>query len=145
MSEKLKADVLSAFNGGELTPEVSGRVDKEELKFGTRYSSNFMPTHQGGLSKWYGTTKIDTVPLDISTGYTLVPFDGASEPLALLFTSGKVYAVSGQEVYLQDFTVSDAQIVDVSYLQINDLIYFAGPNSNMFQIQYYRKRICFWL
>lgn len=137
MSEKLKADVLSAFNGGELTPEVSGRVDKEELKFGTRYSSNFMPTHQGGLSKWYGTTKIDTVPLDISTGYTLVPFDGASEPLALLFTSGKVYAVSGQEVYLQDFTVSDAQIVDVSYLQINDLIYFAGPNSNMFQIQYY--------
>ena len=137
MSDKLKADVLSAFNGGELTPEVSGRVDREELKFGTRYSSNFIPTHQGGISKWYGTTKIDTIPLNVSSKYVLVPFNGASEPLALLFYEGNVYAVSGQEVYLQDFNVGEDQIVGASYLQINDLVYFANQNTSFFQIQYY--------
>ena len=137
MSDKLKADVLSAFNGGEITPELSGRVDKEELKFGFRYSSNFLPTHQGGLKKWYGSYKVATIPLNISSKHVLIPFDGASEPLALLFSGGDVYAVSRNEVWKQLFNVYEDQIADASYLQINDLIYFANPTSPMFQIQYY--------
>lgn len=137
MADKLKADILSVFNGGELTPELSGRVDKEELKFGTRYVSNFIPTHQGGIKKWYGTSKIATVPINAANGYRLIPFDGASEPLALLFTGGSVYAVSGSEVYLQDFNIYDNQITGASYLQINDLLYFANENVYPFQIQYY--------
>jgi len=137
MSDKLKADVLSAFNGGETTPELAGRVDKEELKFGTRYVSNFLPTHQGGLKKWYGTSKVATVALDASSKHRLIEFDGASEPLALLFSGGDVYSVSAGEVYKQDFNVYEDQISDASYLQINDLIYFANKTSAMFQIQYY--------
>lgn len=137
MADKLKADVLSAFNGGEITPELAGRVDKEELKFGTRYVSNFLPTHQGGLKKWYGTTKIGTVPVNVSSGYRVIPFDGASEPLVLLFCAGNVYAVSSSEIWLQDFNVSLDQIIGASYLQINDLIYFTNENTGMFQIQYY--------
>lgn len=134
---KLKADVLSAFNGGEITPELSGRVDKEELKFGTRYVSNFLPEHQGGLKKWYGTTKIGTVPVNVSSGYRVIPFDGASEPLALLFCAGNVYSVSMDEIYQQDFNIAANQIIGASYLQINDLIYFTNENTGMFQIQYY--------
>ena len=137
MSDRLKADVLSAFNGGELTPELSGRVDKEELKFGTRYSSNFVPTHQGGLSKWCGTTKIATIPINVSSEYKLVPFNGASEPLALLFCAGNVYSVCGSEIYLQRFNILPNQISDASYLQINDLIYFASPSAGLYQIQYF--------
>lgn len=137
MTDKLKADILSAFNGGELTPELSGRVDKEELKFGTRYTSNFLPTHQGGLKKWYGTTKVDTVPINVSNGYRVIPFDGASEPIVLLFSGGKVYAVSSSEVWEQDFDLPVNQVLGASYLQINDLIYFANENTGLFQIQYY--------
>lgn len=137
MAEKLKADVLSAFNGGEITPELSGRVDKEELKFGTRYVSNFMPTHQGGIKKWYGTSKIATVPLNAESKHVMIEFDGASEPLALLFSGGDVYSVSANEVYKQDFNIYEDQISGASYLQINDLIYFANQTSFPFQIQYY--------
>lgn len=135
--DKLKADILSAFNGGEITPELSGRVDKEELKFGTRYVSNFLPTPQGGLKKWYGTTKIGTVPVNVSNGYRLIPFDGASEPIALLFVAGNVYAVSNGEIWEQDFHIPLNQILGASYLQINDLIYFANESTPIFQIQYY--------
>ena len=137
MSDKLKADVLSAFNGGELTPELSGRVDKEELKFGTRYVSNFMPMHQGGLSKWYGTSKISTVSSSTVGSYKLVPFNGASEPLALLFCDGKVYAVSQNEVFLQDFSVSQDVVNCLSFLQINDIVYFTNKDSGIFKIQYF--------
>jgi len=137
MSDKLKADILSAFNGGELTPDLAGRVDKEELKFGTRYVSNFMPTHQGGLKKWYGTSKIASLPINTASGYKMVPFNGASCPLALLFCNGNVYAVSEGEVYQQSFYVNQDQLVDLSYLQINDIIYFTSPTSGIFKIQYY--------
>lgn len=137
MADKLKADVLSAFNGGEITPELSGRVDKEELKFGTRYVSNFLPTPQGGLKKWYGTTKIGTVPVNVSNGYRLIPFDGASEPISLLFVAGNVYAVSNSEIWQQDFQMPLNQILNASYLQINDLMYFANEDVPVFQIQYF--------
>ena len=137
MSEKLKADVLSAFNGGEVTPEAAGRVDKEELKFATRYVANFLPTHQGGIKKWYGTSKIDNIPVNVSTGYKLIPFNGASEPLCLLFCAGNVYAVSSGEVYQQSFVVTPDQIENTNYLQINDIMYFANGTTPLFQIQYY--------
>lgn len=137
---KTKADMLTAFNAGELTPLLAGRVDIQASKIGLRYGSNFLPEHQGGLKKFYGTSKIATVPRGLGapvSRYKLVPFDGADEPLSLLFFGSSVYVVTTSEMYRLAFNIQESQLADCSYLQINDKMFFTSPTGGMFEIDYF--------
>ena len=137
-ADKLKADMLTTFLGGELTPALAGRVDRQETKIGTRFLSNFMPEVQGGLKKFYGSNFVSVLSSAVNGDeYRIIPFDGASEPLALVFVSNKAYIATSSEFYEQPgLSLSSAMMRDCSYLQINDTIFVASEGNNQFEIRY---------
>jgi hypothetical protein len=139
MSEKLRSGVLTSFSGGELTPQLAGRVDKEEMKIGSRYVSNFIPEHQGGLKKFYGSGHVETLTDDLSSGYKMIPFDGCGEPLCLLFVPGKVYCVTRTDAYQVSVSVSLQMIIGASYVQSGDVLYITNENMGMAVITYAGK------
>lgn len=136
MGDNLHAGVLTSFSGGELTPQLAGRVDKEEMKIGSRYVSNFIPEHQGGLKKFYGSGNISRITDDITAGYVMVPFDGCGEPLCLLFVPGKVYCVTRSEMYEVSVSVSLQQMLNASYVQANDVLYITSESMGQAVITY---------
>lgn len=129
----LKSNVITNFTGGELGPNVAGRVDSDDLKSGVRYVDNFIPQPQGGLKKFYGTRKIATI--SGSGQKVLIPFDGASEPLSLLFTNNKMYYLTEFEYVDTGVSIQTSSVAGASYVQINDVIKFASKDS-MFDINY---------
>lgn len=139
MADNLHGGVLTSFTGGELTPQLAGRVDKEEMKIGSRYVSNFIPEHQGGLKKFYGSGHISTLTDDISAGYRMIPFDGCSEPLCLLFVPDKVYCVTRFEMYPVNVGITLQQILNASYVQSNDVMYITNEFVGQFAITYAGK------
>jgi hypothetical protein len=129
----LKSNVITSFTGGELGPNVAGRVDSDDLKSGVRHVENFIPQPQGGLKKFYGTRKIATID-GIGTK-VLVPFDGASEPLTLLFANDKMYYLTEFDFVDTGISVQTSSVDGASYVQINDVIKFASKDT-MFDINY---------
>lgn len=129
----LKSNILTNFTGGELGPNVAGRVDSDDLKNGVRYVENFIPQPQGGLKKFYGTRKIATIPGGGQK--VLIPFDGASEPLSLLFTNDKMYCLTEFDFVDTGVSIQTSSIVGASYVQINDVIKFASKDL-LFDINY---------
>lgn len=136
MTENKHAGVLTSFSGGELTPQLAGRIDKEQLKIGSRYLSNFIPEHQGGLKKFYGSAHIDKITDSMSAGYRMIPFDGCGEPLCLLFVPNKVYCVTRSEMYEVSVSISLQQILDASYVQSNDVMYITSESMGQAVITY---------
>ena len=136
MADNLHAGVLTSFTGGELTPQLAGRVDKEEMKIGSRYVSNFIPEHQGGLKKFYGSGHIDKITDDVSNGCRMIPFDGCGEPLCLLFTPTNVYCVTRQEKYEVDVQIPLQMVLGASYVQSSDVLYIANENMPQAVITY---------
>lgn len=136
MSEKLRVGVLTSFSGGELTPQLAGRVDKEEMKIGSRYVSNFIPEHQGGLKKFYGSGHIAALTDNLSSGYKMIPFDGCGEPLCLLFVPGKVYCVTRNEAYQVSVSLSLQMILGASYVQSSDVMYVTNESMGQAVITY---------
>lgn len=139
MADSLHAGVLSSFTGGELTPQLAGRVDKEELKIGSRYVSNFIPEHQGGLKKFYGSAHVGNVTEDTSVGHRLVPFDGCGEPLCLLFVPNKVYCVTRDEMYEIPISISLQMMLGASYVQSADVMYITNESMGQAIITYSGK------
>ena len=136
MADKLHAGVLTAFSGGELTPQLAGRVDKEEMKIGSRYVSNFIPEHQGGLKKFYGSGNVDKITDNLDIGYRMIPFDGCGEPLCLLFVPNKVYCVTRSEMYQVSIDISLQMILGASYVQSSDVMYITNENMGQAVITY---------
>lgn len=136
MGDSLHAGVLTSFTGGELTPQLAGRVDKEEMNIGSRFVSNFIPEHQGGLKKFYGSGHISKVTDNVDNGCRMIPFDGCGEPLCLLFTPTNVYCVTRQEMYPVDVHISLQMILGASYVQSSDVMYITNENSGQAVITY---------
>lgn len=131
----LKGNSITAFNAGEMTPEFAGRIDKDESKFTFRYSSNFLPTCQGGLKKFYGTYLSDYLPVNVgTTEVRLIPFNGSVMPIAVALFGGDVYSVSPSGVYKMGFNISPQVAVSLSYKQVNDVIYCASEYTAPFSI-----------
>lgn len=130
----LKSGVLTSFTGGEVAPALAGRIDYEELRSSSRFIENFIPQPQGGLKKFYGTNKISSV--DPDSVYKMIPFDGADEPIVLLFINNKVFCVTESGMVDTEIPFVTVNIVDVSYVQINDVIKFTSETYGMFEIHY---------
>lgn len=129
----LKSNIITSFTGGELGPNVAGRVDSDDLKSGVRHVENFIPQPQGGLKKFYGTRKIATI--DGVGTKVMVPFDGASEPLTLLFANDKIYYLTEFDFVDTGVSVQTSSVDGASYVQINDVIKFASKDI-MFDVNY---------
>lgn len=131
----LKYGISSNFMGGESTPEYAGRVDSDILKATVRYASNFMPTCQGGLKKFWGTWLIDK----LSSGNDIcrvIPISGMSEPMCLLFVNNHTFKVTKDEVVDQSLPLRTSIIMDASYTQNNATIFFAAKDVAPFKLVY---------
>ena len=115
---------------------MAGRVDKEEMKIGSRYVSNFIPEHQGGLKKFYGSGHVGKVTESLTTGYRMIPFDGCGEPLCLLFVPDKVYCVTRSEMYPVPISISLQMILGSSYVQSSDVMYITNEDMGQAVITY---------
>lgn len=129
----LKSGIITSFTGGELGPNVAGRIDSDGLREGTRFVENFIPQPQGGLKKFYGTRKV--AELSGSGPRILIPFDGASEPLSLLFADNKMYYVTETSFVDTGVYVQTSNVIGSSYVQINDVIKFSSKDA-LFEVNY---------
>lgn len=125
--------MTTAFNAGELTPALAGRVDFEDYKYGARLIENFIPEIQGGLKKFYGTRHIATI--DKPNNYIMVPFDGADDPLVLVFHDGTVGCIFADTYYETGINISLPDYTRLRWTQMNDILFFAHPASAPFQIE----------
>lgn len=125
--------MTTAFNAGELTPALAGRVDFEDYKYGARLIENFIPEIQGGLKKFYGTRHIATI--NKPNNFIMVPFDGADDPLVLIFHDGTVGCVYADTYYETGINVSLPDYTRLRWTQMNDIMFFAHPASAPFQIE----------
>ena len=132
---QIRNGVTPAFFGGEATPEMAGRIDKEELRITARYISNFVPACQGGLKKFWGTWFIKKIAMSNEI-CRLIPISGMSEPMSLFFYENKVYKVTKDDVIDQNIPLRTSVIMEASYSQNNAVIYFATAQQAPFYLRY---------
>lgn len=137
MANSTKVDIATAFNAGELTPALAGRVDFQDYKYGMRFVENFLPEVQGGLKKFYGTRKIAVIakPDD----YVMVPFDALDKPVVLVIHDGAVSVIDGDDYYDTDLTISVAGLKELNWAQSNAIMYFVHPTTAPFSIRCYGR------
>ena len=132
---QIRNGITPAFFGGEATPEMAGRIDKEELRITARYIKNFVPACQGGLKKFWGTWFITRIAMSNEI-CRLIPISGMSEPMSLFFFENRVYKVTKDEVIDQNIPLKTSVIMEASYSQNNAVIYFAAKQQSPFYLRY---------
>ena len=130
----------TAFNSGELSPNMDGRTDLEIYKKGCSHLENFTILPQGGLQRRAGTEFITkTNNNNGSAAARLIPFEFSSDTVyvvevgnayARVFdANGTSYAVSGTVPYLQ------AEIREIQYISRFDTLILTHPNHPPQQLQ----------
>lgn len=137
MANATKVDVTTAFNAGEFTPALAGRIDFQDYKYSARFIENFIPEVQGGLKKFYGTRKIAVIakPSD----YVMVPFNGLDRPVVLIVHDGIVSVIDGDDYYDTSLRVAAAGLKSLQWAQQNAVMYFAHPDVPPFEIRCYGR------
>ena len=133
MADAYKPNLTTGFNAGEFTPALAGRVDLDDYKYSARLIENFIPQVQGGLKKFYGTRHIATIPKP--NDFVFVPFNGADDPLILVFHDGIVSVICSDKYYDTNLKPNINDCSKLRWTQMNDIIYFAHPDKPPFTIQ----------
>lgn len=137
MANSTKVDITTAFNAGEFTPALAGRIDFQDYKYSARFIENFLPEVQGGLKKFYGTRKIAVI--NKPNDYIMVPFDALDEPVILVIADGAVSVIDGDDYYVTNLSVNVAGLKQLNWVQQNSVIFFAHPTSMPFTIRCYGR------
>ncbi len=130
---KLKSNIFTGFNHGEFSPSLSGRIDYSDFMYSVRKMSNFLPEPQGGIKKFYGTTKIHEFEADADV--LMVPFDGLIYPCALIFYNGSLLYTWNDTVVDTGEKISLINKDSLSWQKINDIILFCN-DSMFFQVSW---------
>lgn len=125
-----------AFNRGELTPLVYGRVDIEQYKTGLSVCKNYIPMVQGGLMRRPGTRFVGKVKNPTSpNNVRLIPFK-FSTTQAYVIEAGNTYfrffanrapVISGTPVEVVTPYLS-ADLFQLKFTQSADVLYLAHPS-----------------
>lgn len=83
--------IITAFNGGELTPLLDGRVDQDKYFIGCKTLSNFIPTVQGPARRRGGTRRVGGVKTNSKRAW-MADF---------VFSIGQAYILEFGENYLR--------------------------------------------
>lgn len=132
--------IQAAFNAGELSPRMLGRVDNKFYYNGLQSCLNFIPFIQGGLTKRTGTVFVSEVKT--SANFTrLIPFQFSTTQNYIL-EFGNLYfrvyrnrsqVVSGPPVeFVTPWTTADLR--DLKFTQSADVLYIFHPNYNVRKI-----------
>ncbi len=133
--------ILTAFNAGEISPQLRGRVDLEKYAMGCETMENFFCRAHGGAQRRPGTYFIAEVK-DSSTATRLIPFQfNTTQAYVLEFgnqyirffkdygpieVSGTPYEISSP--YLA------ADLFGIQYVQDSDIMYLVHPEYPVYKL-----------
>lgn len=81
---------LNAFNAGELTPLLDGRVDQDKYFVGGRYVRNFLPTSQGPVRRRGGTRHVGVAKFTTAKAWLVDFVFSADQAYILEFGNGYI-------------------------------------------------------
>lgn len=125
-----------SFAGGELSPEMYGRIDDTKYQTGAATMRNFIATPQGPCENRPGfalvrevgdsTKKTRLIPFTYSTTQTMVIELGAG--FIRFHTQGATLVNPDQTPYQIDNPYAEADLFDIHYVQSADVMTFVHPN-----------------
>lgn len=124
-----------AFAGGEVTPELFGRIDDAKYQAGLAKCRNFIPKPQGPAENRPGfafvravkdsTKKVRLIPFTYSTTQTMVIEMGAGY---FRFHTQGATLLSGGNPYEISNPYAEADLFDIHYVQSADVLTLVHPN-----------------
>ena len=127
--------LTNAFNAGELTPDLMGRVDLESLKKACRICRNFLPRTLGGVRRrpgmlYLGEAKYHNkqcrlLPFNFSTAARFVMELG--DGYLRIWKDGALVEVGGSPLELVA-PWTEAQLFSIQMVQVNNLVFFTHPD-----------------
>lgn len=91
----------AAFNGGELSPRLRGRIDIDKYVIGCETMDNFLPTVQGPVIKRSGFRFVRSIK-DVTQHAVLVPFE---------FSTTQAYVLEFGDLYMRVYK-DNGQVLD---------------------------------
>jgi hypothetical protein len=120
--------IKAVFNGGEMSPIMDGRTDSEKYATGCKLLENFMVRSYGGAFKRPGT-RFGAANADVTGCVRLIPFRRSVDVgyvLGFKTNAIKVWSYSAGAFTLKatlTTTYSEAEIADLHFVQLNDVMY----------------------
>jgi len=120
--------IKAVFNGGEMSPIMDGRTDSEKYATGCRLLENFMVRSYGGAFKRPGT-RFGASNADVTGCVRLIPFRRSVDVgyvLGFKTNAIKIWSYSAGTFTLKatlTTTYSEAEIADLHFVQLNDVMY----------------------
>lgn len=141
-------DLMPSYNAGELDPRMDARVGLDKYQAGCRVLKNFIPVPFGGASKRpglkYAATLSDAsfkkriIPFRFSASYQYIIVMSviATNTISLeIFRSGSlVFTGTGGFGTTPNATITEAELWEMQYEQINDVMIFVHPNYCPFKL-----------
>lgn len=135
----MKVDTIqTSFTGGELAPALFGRTDVAQYANACALVENFLIRPYGPLISTPGTEFINACKTGGSTGIVrLIEFVFSRTDSYIIemgvgylrfFTNGAVVVSPGTTPYEVSHTYTAAEIPDIQFSQLNDVIYLAHPS-----------------
>ena len=127
--------LTNAFNAGELTPDLMGRVDLESLKKACRICRNFLPRTLGGVRRRPGMLYLGEAKYH-NKQCRLLPFNFSTTARFVLelgdgylrfWKDGALVEVGGSPLELAA-PWTEAQLFGIQMVQVNNLIFFTHPS-----------------
>lgn len=140
-----KLQGFTAFNSGEYSSELAGRVDLESFASSSRYSSNFLTQVSGGIKKFYGTYHITEKTID-DFDIKMIPFINKYEPMVFVVYGAHDEEATGLKVGLiygdnyKDLDIEMPLTVkpqELRWQQINDRLVLCHQSVQPFEIDFY--------
>ena len=140
-----KLQGFTAFNSGEYSSELAGRVDLESFASSSRYSSNFLTQVSGGIKKFYGTYHITEETID-DFDIKMIPFINKYEPMVFVVYGTHDEEATGLKVGLihgdnyKDLDIEMPLTVkpqELRWQQINDRLILCHQSVQPFEIDFY--------
>ncbi len=136
--------LINAFNTGEFTEELLGRVDLESLRKACRLCRNFIPRTLGGVRRRPGLMRLGAAKYP-DKKCRLLPFNFSTEA-RFMMEAGEGYLRfwrdgaplldgDGDRIELAA-PWTEAQLFSIQMTQVNDLVYFVHPE---FPVQELRR------
>lgn len=142
-----KVHGIYAFNSGEYSSELAGRVDLESFASSTRYTSNFLTQVSGGIKKFYGTYHITEKTVE-NSNIKMIPFVNKYEPMVFVIfgleeedsTGLKVGLIHGDEYTDLDIEVPATVVPsELRWQQVNDRLILCHKTVQPFEIDFYGR------
>ncbi len=125
---------LTAFNAGELSPRIYGRVDLQKYRYGLKRCLNFVPLVQGPVTRRPGTYFVTTTK---DNGYAVLRRFVYSVDQAFILEFGNLYVrfyrnygqvVSGMSAYEVATPYETADLDALQITQSGDVLYITHPS-----------------